>query len=94
MERKMAYDPFSRMPTTSQRVRVGFARGDFVRATTYVNLSRPKSAKGQTCQNWTWQKGAHHKESNYQMNREQAALDEYDALQRWLDALLASDPAE
>lgn len=45
MERKTAYDPFSRSPKSAQRVRVGYARGDFVRATTVIPSIDPKAPK-------------------------------------------------
>ena len=43
MQRKTAYDPFSRAPTGAPRVRVRVGRGDFVRATTCINLPDPKT---------------------------------------------------
>jgi len=43
MERKIAYDPFSRSPTSAPRVRVRIGRVDHLRATTYVNLPDPKA---------------------------------------------------
>jgi len=37
------YDPFPRSPETVARVRVRVGRGDFVRATTCINLPDPKA---------------------------------------------------
>jgi hypothetical protein len=45
MMKPIAYDPFSRSPKTAQRVRVGYARGDFVRATTVIPSIDPKAPK-------------------------------------------------
>lgn len=39
------YDPFPRTPTNVARVNARPARGNFVRATTYVNLPAPNAPR-------------------------------------------------
>jgi hypothetical protein len=41
----MIHDPFPRAPTSASRVNVRDGRGDFVRATTYINLPDPKAPR-------------------------------------------------
>ena len=45
MMKPIAYDPFPRAPHNAPRVRVGYARGNFVRATTVIPSIDPKAPK-------------------------------------------------
>ena len=45
MMKPIAYDPFPRAPRNAPRVRAGYARSDFVRATTVIPSIDPKAPK-------------------------------------------------